>query len=117
MDKNPLITVHHNVKEIHRVFERAQRDAELRWWDTLFGWSPTATGILNKLCHPIVILLILVLISLTLSAILYVIAWKMMNTITYLKKQITREASFTHMIVQAVAEQQKRQTIPEFPPT
>ncbi|XP_075595325.1 uncharacterized protein LOC142599343 [Balearica regulorum gibbericeps] len=57
-----LITVHHNVKEIHRVFERVQRDAELKWWDTLFGWSPTATGILNKLCHPIVILLTLVLI-------------------------------------------------------
>ncbi|XP_054666927.1 uncharacterized protein LOC129199870 [Grus americana] len=115
--QNTLITVHHNVKEIHRVFERAQRDAELRWWDTLFGWSPTATGILNKLCHPIVILLILVLISLILSAILYVIAWKMINRLTYLKKQITREATFTHMIVQDVAKQQKRQTIPEFPPT
>ncbi|XP_075595288.1 uncharacterized protein LOC142599302 [Balearica regulorum gibbericeps] len=58
-----LITVHHNVKEIHRVFERVQKDAELKWWDTLFGWSPTATGILNELCHPIVILLTLVLIN------------------------------------------------------
>ena len=79
-----LITVHHNVKEIHRILERVQKDAEHRWWDTLFGWSPTATGILNKLCHPIVVLLILVLISLVLSAVLYVITWRMMNRLTRL---------------------------------
>lgn len=79
-----LITVHHNVKVIHRVLERVQKDAEHRWWDTLFGWSPTATGILNTLCHPIVVLLILVLISLALSAVLYAIAWRMMNRLTRL---------------------------------
>ncbi|XP_069631692.1 uncharacterized protein [Haliaeetus albicilla] len=79
-----LITVHHDVKEIHRVLERVQKDAEHRWWDTLFRWSPTATGILNTLCHPNVVLLILVLISLALSAVLYVIAWRMMNRLTHL---------------------------------
>ncbi|XP_074703747.1 uncharacterized protein LOC141933198 [Strix aluco] len=79
-----LITVHHNVEEIHRVLERAKKNAEHNWWDTLFGWSPTATGILNKLCHPIVVLLILILISLTLSIILYVITWRMMQRVTYL---------------------------------
>ncbi|XP_069631209.1 LOW QUALITY PROTEIN: uncharacterized protein [Haliaeetus albicilla] len=79
-----LITVHHDVKEIHRVLERVQKDAEHRWRDTLFGWSPTATGILNTLCHPIVVLLILVLISLVLSAVLYAITWKMMTRLTRL---------------------------------
>ncbi|XP_077645678.1 uncharacterized protein LOC144247889 [Lonchura striata] len=79
-----LVTVHHDVQEIHRVIERVKSDAEHRWWDTLFGWSPTATGILNKLCHPIVVLLILVLIGFALSAILFVINWRMIKRLTKL---------------------------------
>lgn len=67
-----LVTLHHNVKEIHHVLERVKKDAEHGWWDTLFGWSPTATGVLNKLCHSIIVLLILVLIGFVLSAILYI---------------------------------------------
>ena len=81
---NKQFTVYHNVEEIHRVLEKAKKDAEHNWWDTLFGWSPTTTGILNKLCHPIVVLLILILISLTLSIMLYVITWRMMQRVTYL---------------------------------
>ncbi|XP_063277375.1 uncharacterized protein LOC134563397 [Prinia subflava] len=74
-----LVTVYHNVEKIHRVLERVKKDAEHKWWDTLFGWSPTATGVLNKLCHPIIVLLILVLIGFVLSAILYIMNWKMMK--------------------------------------
>ncbi|KAK4828079.1 hypothetical protein QYF61_023139 [Mycteria americana] len=29
------------------------KDGEHHWWETLFGWSPTATGILNLMLHPI----------------------------------------------------------------
>uniref|UniRef100_A0A8D2P6W1 Envelope glycoprotein n=1 Tax=Zosterops lateralis melanops TaxID=1220523 RepID=A0A8D2P6W1_ZOSLA len=79
-----LVTVHHDMKEIHHVMERMKKDAEYRWWDTLFGWSPTATGILNKVCNPIVVLLILVLIGLVLSVILYILNWKIMKQLTHL---------------------------------
>lgn len=34
--QKPLGTVHHNVKEIHRVIERVRKDAEHRGWDTLW---------------------------------------------------------------------------------
>ncbi|XP_071884738.1 uncharacterized protein [Anas platyrhynchos] len=54
-----LITVHHDAQEIHRVMERVQRDERHRWWDTLFGWSPAAKGIFNKMLHPVIVLLIL----------------------------------------------------------
>lgn len=79
-----LVTVHHDVEEIYHVLERVKRDATHQWWDTLFGWSPTAAGILNKLCHPIIVLLILVLIGFVLLAILYIMNWKMMKRITEL---------------------------------
>ena len=39
--------------------------------NTLFGWSPSATGILNTMVHPIVILLISWGISLILTIMLY----------------------------------------------
>ncbi|XP_053789840.1 uncharacterized protein LOC128783219 [Vidua chalybeata] len=74
-----LVTVHHDVQEIHRVVERVKSDAVHRWWDTLFGWSLTATGVLNKLCHPIVVLLILVMIGFVLSVILLIVNWRMMK--------------------------------------
>ena len=32
-----------------------KQDTSHNWWDTLFGWSPTATGILNTLSHPIIV--------------------------------------------------------------
>lgn len=84
MDKETLITVHQNVKEIHRVLERVKRDAKHRWWDTLFRWSPAARGVLNKLCHPIIVLFIWVLIGFVLSAILYIMDWRMMKWVIQL---------------------------------
>uniref|UniRef100_A0A8B9BUJ2 Uncharacterized protein n=1 Tax=Anser brachyrhynchus TaxID=132585 RepID=A0A8B9BUJ2_9AVES len=74
-----LITVHHDTKEISRVLQRVKQDTNHNWWDALFGWSPTATGILNTLCHPIIVLLILVGISLVLSFVILVWNWKMLQ--------------------------------------
>lgn len=81
-----LITVHHDVDEIKGVLKRVEKDGEHKWWDTLFGWSPTATGILNTLCHPIIVLLILSLISIVLSIVLYVLNWRMMKRIRHLMR-------------------------------
>ncbi|XP_075344890.1 uncharacterized protein LOC142402885 [Mycteria americana] len=47
-----LVTVHHDAEEIHCVLERVKQDGGHHWWDTLLGWLPTATRILNKMLHP-----------------------------------------------------------------
>ncbi|XP_064591958.1 uncharacterized protein LOC135459657 [Zonotrichia leucophrys gambelii] len=83
-EQKTLVTVHHNVRQIHRVMERVKQDAEHRWWGTLFGWSPTATGVLNSVCHPIVVLLILVTLGFILSAALFVMNWNMMKKLSRL---------------------------------
>jgi len=57
-----LVSVHHDMEEIHHVLARAKKDGEHRWWDTLFRWSPTMIRILNQMLHPTVILLTLVLL-------------------------------------------------------
>ncbi|KAK4811160.1 hypothetical protein QYF61_019791 [Mycteria americana] len=63
-----LITVHHDAEEIRHVLERVKKDGEHHWWETLLGWSPTATGVFNLMLHPVVILLTLTLCTLTPSA-------------------------------------------------
>ncbi|KAK4806955.1 hypothetical protein QYF61_027347, partial [Mycteria americana] len=67
-----LITVHHDAEEIHHVLERVKKDGEHHWWETLLGWSPTATGVFNLMLHPVVILLTLTLLCLLLIIILYI---------------------------------------------
>ncbi|KAK4811143.1 hypothetical protein QYF61_019774 [Mycteria americana] len=67
-----LITVHHDAEEIHHVLERVKKDGEHHWWETLLGWSPTATGVFNLMLHPVVILLTLTLVCLLLIIILYI---------------------------------------------
>lgn len=61
-----LITVHHDVEEIHLVLGRVKKDGEHWWWKALFGWPPTATGTLNQVLHPIMILLTVVIVCLLL---------------------------------------------------
>lgn len=79
--KKTLVTVHHDTQEISKVLEWVKQNATHNWWDELFGWSPTATGILNTLCHLIIVLLILVSISLLLSTMLLVWNYKMLKKI------------------------------------
>ncbi|XP_074424622.1 uncharacterized protein LOC141735547 [Larus michahellis] len=79
-----LITVHHDVEEIHQVLERVKRDGGHGWGDTLFGWSPTVTGLYNKMLHPVVVLLILIVLCFTLTIVLYVRLWIMMKSLTRL---------------------------------
>lgn len=67
-----LITVHHDTKEISRVLQRVKQEASHHWWDVLFGWSSKATGILNTLVYPIIVLFILVGISLILSIVILI---------------------------------------------
>nr|AAK14068.1 env [Bonasa umbellus] len=64
-----LITIHHDMEEIHRVLERVKKDGEHHWWEVLFGWSPTATGIFNSVLHPVIVVLGLVLLCLVLTVI------------------------------------------------
>ncbi|XP_039946963.2 uncharacterized protein LOC120765837 [Hirundo rustica] len=79
-----LVTVYHDVKEISKVLQRVNQDTNHHWWDALFGWSPTATGILNTLCHPIIVILTLVGISLVLSSAMLVWNWRMLKRIAAL---------------------------------
>lgn len=80
-----LITVYCDAKDIHCVLERVKKDGEHHWWETLLGWSSTATGIFNSVLHPIVILLILTFMCLLLVIVLYVKVWKMLRWLTQLK--------------------------------
>ncbi|OWK60872.1 hypothetical protein RLOC_00000527 [Lonchura striata] len=79
-----LVTVHHDVTEINRVLQRIKQDGSHNWWDALFGWSPTATGIMNTLCHPIIVLLILVTISLIMSILTLLWNWNMSQHVAIL---------------------------------
>lgn len=72
-----LITIHHDVERIHQVLERVKKDGEQKWWDSLFGWLPTATGIFNKMLHPVIILLIFTVLCFVLIITLYVKLWIM----------------------------------------
>lgn len=82
--KRTLITIHHHTETIRRVFKRLEEGPSHHWWDELFGWPPTATGLLNTLVHPIVVLLILVGISLILSVIIFVWNCRMLKQIAAL---------------------------------
>jgi len=79
-----LITVHHDVEEIHQVLKRVEKDREHKWWDILFGWSPTATGLFNKILNPVVVLLILITLCFVLTLAFYVKLWLMMKKLTHL---------------------------------
>lgn len=97
--KKTLITVHHDTDTIKRVFKRLEEHLSHHWWDVLFGWSPTATGLLNALVHPIIVLLILVGVSLILSVVILIWNWRMlqrMATLASLSKAyglVLRDAS------------------------
>ena len=54
--RNP-ITIRHDAERIYHVLERVKKGREHHWWKTPLGWSPTATGALNLMLHPVVVLL------------------------------------------------------------
>ncbi|KAK4820012.1 hypothetical protein QYF61_017391 [Mycteria americana] len=72
-----LVSIHHDTEEIHHVLERVKQDGGHHWWDTLLGRSPTATRILNKMLHPVIVLLVLTVLCFTLTIVLYVKLWIM----------------------------------------
>ncbi|KAK4805375.1 hypothetical protein QYF61_003948 [Mycteria americana] len=77
------VTVHHDAEEIHHVLERVKQDGGHSWWDTLLGWSPTATGILSKMLHPVVILLMLTALCFILTIALDVRRWTMVKRLAH----------------------------------
>lgn len=86
-----LITVHHDIEEIHRAMERVKKDEQHHGWDTLFGWLPTATGIFNKMLHPVVVWLILAALRFILTICLHVKLWTMMKCLVSLHEIHTLE--------------------------
>ncbi|XP_072707269.1 uncharacterized protein [Ciconia boyciana] len=78
-----LVTVHHHEEEIHHILEQVKQDEGHHWWDTLLGWSPTATGILNKILHPVVVLLMLTVLCFILTIVLYVRLWTMVKHLSH----------------------------------
>ncbi|XP_074991081.1 uncharacterized protein LOC142074382 [Calonectris borealis] len=81
-----LITFHHDAERIHHVLEKVKKDGEHHWWDVLFGWSPTATGTLNWVLHPMTILLVSVVLCLLLNIILCVKVWKIIKQMALIPK-------------------------------
>ena len=77
-----LITVQHDIEEIHQVLTRVKRDGEHQWWESLSGWSPTATELFNSMFH----LVMIFLICLLLIIVLYIKVWRMVRQITQLQK-------------------------------
>lgn len=73
-----MIAVHHDPKEIHQVMERVKKDGNHHWWDILFGWSPTAPGIFNKMLRRIIVLLKLTPMLFILVLELYFKMWRIM---------------------------------------
>lgn len=67
-----LVTVYDDTKRIHKVIQRLKQDTSHRWWDIIFGWSPTATGILNPLLHSVIAILMLAGINFVVSIMIYV---------------------------------------------
>ena len=59
-----LVTIYHDIKELSKVLQRINQDTNHHWWDALFGWSPSAMGILNRLCPSSIVILTLVGVSL-----------------------------------------------------
>ncbi|KAK4806434.1 LOW QUALITY PROTEIN: hypothetical protein QYF61_013927 [Mycteria americana] len=78
-----LVTVHHDVEEIHCILEGVKHDGGQYWWDTLLGWSPTTTGILNKMLHAVVVLLVLTVLCFILTIGLYVRLWTMAKHLSH----------------------------------
>ncbi|KAK4820842.1 hypothetical protein QYF61_007816, partial [Mycteria americana] len=78
-----LVTVHHDAEEIHRVLEQVKQDGGHYWWDTLLGWSLTATRILNKMLHPVVVPLMLTVLCFILTIALYVRLWTMVKCLSH----------------------------------
>lgn len=80
MDKR-LITAPHDVKEI-QVIEWVKKDGEQHCWDTLFGWLPMATGVFNKVLHPVIVLLILTFLPFILIIALYIKLWRIIERLS-----------------------------------
>lgn len=76
-----LTTIHRDAERIQCIVERVKKNGEHHWWETLFGWSPMATGILNLMLHAIVVSLLLTFLRLLLIIILYTNVWQKMKQI------------------------------------
>lgn len=70
--KNTLTTVHHDGGEIHRILGRVKKPGEHHWWETLLGWSPTATGLLNTMLHPVLTMFALLVVCIAIIVFLYI---------------------------------------------
>ncbi|XP_075625630.1 LOW QUALITY PROTEIN: uncharacterized protein LOC142604244 [Balearica regulorum gibbericeps] len=105
-----LITIHHDIEKIHQVLERVKEDGEHKWWDTLFGWSPNATGLLNKMLHPVIILLLLVLLGFVLTTALYIKLWIMMKHMIQLTTFARSTANISTDLYMALIEKGEGET-------
>ncbi|XP_067170013.1 uncharacterized protein [Apteryx mantelli] len=81
-----LITVHHDAEEILHILERVKKNGEYHWWETLLGWSPTATGIYNHMLHPVIVMLSLTMLCLLLTTILYIRLWRVIVRLERLRE-------------------------------
>lgn len=57
LGENATLVVDHNNQQIAQILATVETAGDHSWWETLFGWSPTATSSLNIALHPIVVIL------------------------------------------------------------
>ncbi|XP_073519257.1 uncharacterized protein [Phyllobates terribilis] len=56
------IQLEHDRTKITGITNDLNKDSEVSWWESVFGYSPKATSFFNLLIHPVIVLLILVII-------------------------------------------------------
>ncbi|XP_075719867.1 uncharacterized protein LOC142760560 [Rhinoderma darwinii] len=83
------IQLEHDSKKITGIVNNLDADAEVSWWESLFGYSPKATSFFNLLIHPVIILL-------TLVAIMYVGLFCVYRRMKGLVEQIQRGQAESH---------------------
>ncbi|XP_059588713.1 uncharacterized protein LOC109283277 isoform X1 [Alligator mississippiensis] len=69
LGENGKLEIQHHNQEISKLAATVKNAGHHSWWEVLFGWSPNATGLLNVMLHPIVVIIsfqIILVISLML---------------------------------------------------
>ena len=74
-------------EEKYTIQERVKKDREHHWWETLLGWSPTATGVLNAMQHPVIIMFALVVICIVITVLfLHIQVWFLARSVPLIVK-------------------------------
>ncbi|KAM5164250.1 uncharacterized protein ACMZJ9_006760 [Mantella aurantiaca] len=85
---NATIVIYHDQNKIKDVVHQLENDAGGYWWEVIFGHSSKASGVLNYMIHPIVVLLILAVVLSLVQ--IYMCCWtrNLYKKISYLSMKV-----------------------------